>query len=297
MTGALFRRAAGTPVGGQFAENPRGEADVELGDSFGDASTESWESRTAASRDRSAIASELSGAYDELAVLEQEAAQLSERLATSRGRVAELEDRLVGFSGGDAAQRPLPGPRADAADAGSPEKGAAPEPDSMTSIDDKGRLVYDVRHPHIQRGLVAYAVKVDDTVFYRRRDGVYPGTPYAMRFQASRPISDEEMQQFTSLVGYAYRSTVVGEPIGRPERDSVGSFVIHADTTKSRRDDLGLALEDFEQTLPAMIREGSPMRKTDKAGPGTKGTRLVEGIADPDLTFDTYYDDIIEDSQ
>jgi hypothetical protein len=60
--------------------------------------------------------------------------------------------------------------------------------------------------------------------------------------------------------------------------------------TKSSRDDLGMGLEDFEEALPQILSEGSPIRKTDRSGPGTKGTRLVEGFG-ADLAAEIYYDD------
>jgi len=56
-----------------------------------------------------------------------------------------------------------------------------------------------------------------------------------------------------------------------------------------------MALEEFEDTLPTMINEGSPVRKTDRAGAGTKGTRLVEGMHEPGLTFEVYYDSVYDD--
>jgi len=69
---------------------------------------------------------------------------------------------------------------------------------------------------------------------------------------------------------------------------------VSADTTKSARDDLGVALQAFEDMLPTMIDEGSSVRKTDRAGAGTKGTRLVEGMREPDLEFEVYYDDVLD---
>lgn len=164
-------------------------------------------------------------------------------------------------------------------------------------------LPIDSRTDQVQRGEIFDAVSVADeyimngqrhtsfTTFHRVRDGVFAGTPYAMRIQASRPIDDDEMLVMAGLVGYTYRSTIAGESIGRPERDSPYSFVVGADMTKSSRDDLGQAIRDFEDTLPTMIAEGSPIRKTDRAGKGTKGTRLVNGLGE-DIGFELYYDDI-----
>lgn len=113
-----------------------------------------------------------------------------------------------------------------------------------------------------------------------------------MRFQANRELTEDEKQQFAGLIGYAYRSAVRGEPIGSPISDSPYSFVVSADTTKSRRDDLGQALEEFEDLLPEIVQDGSPVRTTNRSGPGTEGTRLVEGLNDPNLKFEIYYDDI-----
>lgn len=158
-----------------------------------------------------------------------------------------------------------------------------------------GTPVY-VDHPEIQAGAVRNKVLSVDgsTTFTRRRDGVFPSEPYQMRFQTSRPISDGEMHQMAGAIGYAYASKVRGESLGEPVRDSPYSFVVDADTTKSRRDDLGQALEEFEAQLPGMIHDGSPVRTTDRNGPA--GTRLVMGLGDPDLMFETYYDHVAGES-
>lgn len=121
----------------------------------------------------------------------------------------------------------------------------------------------------------------------------FPDAPYAIRLEANRPLSDEEIKTAARALGYAYRSTVAGESLSDPTRDSSHSFALHADTTKSRRDDLGVALDDFHETLPGTLRDGSPVRTTDRAGRGTKGTRLTEGLNDPDLTFEIYYDSVV----
>lgn len=136
-------------------------------------------------------------------------------------------------------------------------------------------------------------VTVEGQKFYRRRDGVYPDTPYAIRIQANRELSPDEVKRLAGLTGYAYRSTVAGERLGDPVQDQPNSFVVYADITKSARDDLGLALSDFEDQLPDITREGTPVRTTDRKGPGTKGTRLVDGLGD-DLDVEIYYDSVYQ---
>lgn len=117
-----------------------------------------------------------------------------------------------------------------------------------------------------------------------------------MRLQFNRPLRDTEKLHLAGLAGYAYRTTVAGEQLGEPHADSPYSFVVSADMTKSRRDDLGIALEEFEGAFPDMIRKGSPVRTTDRAGAGTKGTSLVEAFNDPDLAYEIFYDDVIEEN-
>lgn len=106
------------------------------------------------------------------------------------------------------------------------------------------------------------------------------GDTYKMRVQFDREITDEEMQRACQLLGYQYRSAVAGEPLDDPIRDGANSFNVYADFTKSRRDDLGDAYYDLENGIGTMIKEGSPIRKTNRSGHGTKGTRLVDGLGD-----------------
>jgi len=151
--------------------------------------------------------------------------------------------------------------------------------------------------PRVQAGQVFDEIDVYNgyeipTRFSRIREGVGADWPYNMRFQANRPLTPEEARQAAGAIGYQYRRTIAGEPLGDPHIDSPYSFVLGADMTKTARDDLGIALEEFEQDLDHAVINGSPVRKTDRAGAGTKGTKLIEGLNDPTLKFEIYYDSV-----
>lgn len=55
------------------------------------------------------------------------------------------------------------------------------------------------------------------------------------------------------------------------------------DLTKSRRDDPYDVLTDPETGLAAWLRTGSPLRTTDRAGAGTRGTRACPPLPGPAL--------------
>ena len=131
--------------------------------------------------------------------------------------------------------------------------------------------------------------------FTRYESGVsFPGQPNAIRIQADRELTDAEVQHFAQILGYSLRSTLATEPLAQPERDTLFSFIVSIDTTKSRRDDVGLAFEEFHDRLPGMVRDGSPIRTTNRSGPGTAGTRLVGGFGSKAPSFALYYDDVNE---
>lgn len=132
----------------------------------------------------------------------------------------------------------------------------------------------------------------DGTIWHRRRKDVYAGEPYQIRLQADRELTDDEKHQAAQLLGYGYASSVRGEGLGAMDSDTPFSFSVFADTTKSRRDDLGEAITDLEMDLPSIMENGSPLRKTDRAGVGTKDTRLVEGFGPNAPRFEIYYDSV-----
>src|SRR5262249_55087027 len=99
----------------------------------------------------------------------------------------------------------------------------------------------------------------------------------------------QDLKNLTGLVAYYFRGklAMAGEfdHLGTPgavgqdwdaEQGGTGRMA-HFDTdlTKSPSDDPNSRIT--EERLP-FLEEGAPIRKTDKAGPGTKGTRAVEGI-------------------
>ena len=109
-----------------------------------------------------------------------------------------------------------------------------------------------------------------------------PGTCYALAFRCDKPISDEDMDRFAQLAGYAWRSTVNGESLGRPVRVNANTFAISADSTKGNG-----TTWDFFDKLPGIVSDGTPVRKTDRSGEGTRGTRLVDGLHTS--RFDIYF--------
>ncbi len=86
------------------------------------------------------------------------------------------------------------------------------------------------------------------------------------------------IEQVDALAAYFFEGPFAGEYYGVESPDAIDGwgrlFFINADFTKSRHDDWGFAIEGLWQHL----QEGSPVRKTNRAGVSTKGTRAVEGL-------------------
>lgn len=114
---------------------------------------------------------------------------------------------------------------------------------------------------------------------------LYDEVPYSMRISANRPLTDDETKKIASLTGYLYRSTLNGEPISDPVSDSRSSFVVSADFTKASGKN---HQSDFENNLNEFITNGTPVRKTNRSGPGTANTRLIDGMGE-DLNIKLYY--------
>ena len=120
-------------------------------------------------------------------------------------------------------------------------------------------------------GLVIYGASVRAFEFYEFDLMVSPV-----------PDADENVE---ALVGYALREVLAGESVYLVDaveestgRDAV-LYRFSYDVTKSRRDDPDICLA-FER-VRQYLHEGTPVRKTNRAGEGTKGTRKFEGFGHP----------------
>jgi hypothetical protein len=126
-------------------------------------------------------------------------------------------------------------------------------------------------HPHEWGGTVEDAM---------RRPWTYAESPYFGDRDIYETILCTERVHtaghIDELTRYFFEGEFAGEHLGTEEcYGSKGRlFILDTDFTKSRRDDWG----DVLPRLWNIMREGSPVRKTNQAGPGTKGTRKVEGV-------------------
>jgi hypothetical protein len=96
---------------------------------------------------------------------------------------------------------------------------------------------------------------------------------YAVAVYCERPT---DWRRVADLLSYIWQGPMRGEwDEQTPEivyQDHL--FVFALDTTKSQRDDVS----DAWHACKGIISEGTPVRKTDKAGPGTAGTRKHPGV-------------------
>lgn len=296
---AQARQPAGIPTGGRFASREHAETGLTLVDT----------SAVTASSDP-----EIEDVLDEWALVKAERERLDALASVGRpasanelmvlnNRMGDLLDRFAARSAALAGDvEPEPSQQSPSLPDWSDRiVGQVSDPDGSVAAAVAGGARYSF-DPFVENGGVADQVVVLNrtgdgeelygTVFHRRRDGVAPYWPYAMRFQANRPLSPDEMRHAAGLIGYAYRANVRGESLGEPVPDTPYSFTVSADSTKTARDDVGVAFAEFEDALPDLIASGSPVRKTDRSGPGTKGTKLIEGFDDPELRFEIFYDDV-----
>jgi len=151
--------------------------------------------------------------------------------------------------------------------------------------------------PRVMNGEVIDRVAVGDVLYSRSRDGVTPGEFRSVRLQINRPLREGEDDRIASMVGYAFKLTLRPRYGGVEviETDTPYSVILDADTAYAGTSHMEYALSKFEGELATIIQEGSPVRKTDKAGPGTKDTRAVNGFNDESLSFEVYYDKVVGD--
>lgn len=91
-------------------------------------------------------------------------------------------------------------------------------------------------------------------------------------------LGGEGVDNVASIVGYAFRE-LAGEACdlaGSSHKNDTTEIMIFWDSTKSASDDIGLRLPGVIENLETYLLEGTPVRKTNRAGVGTRGTRLVE---------------------
>ncbi|OWL98944.1 hypothetical protein CBQ26_00360 [Deinococcus indicus] len=102
----------------------------------------------------------------------------------------------------------------------------------------------------------------------------------------ARPLTHEEALRAAGALGYALarmNGESLGDPVSLIFTPASTYLTFHFDSTKCRRS--SYSFEEAFRDAAAYIETGTPVRKSDRAGRGTKGTRLIDGIGAVSLTI------------
>lgn len=132
---------------------------------------------------------------------------------------------------------------------------------------------------------------VDLTKFTEVLEGTLPEFITVIRVVVGKQLSQEQARSVGAGIGYSFARSVRGESrISEPSiiaLDANSTTIEFTTDTRlhGRSSDASLDYDDTFETALEYIRHGSPIRKTDREGQNTKGTRLVTGIGNVDITF------------
>ncbi|OLV20130.1 hypothetical protein [Deinococcus marmoris] len=105
--------------------------------------------------------------------------------------------------------------------------------------------------------------------------------------RVGRILTEAEVAQVGGCLGYALRVHVAGEDLGDPESVAYqgGQTIIRYffDSTKAQRSDPDP--QHAFQVAAEFIFDGTPIRSSNRSGPNTAGTRLIQGIGPVALAF------------
>lgn len=158
-------------------------------------------------------------------------------------------------------------------------------------------LIANSDDPRVQNGEVIDRIVHEGKVYSRSRKGVTPDAPESIRIQLNRPLLKEEEDDIASLTGYAWkvkmRPDKWAEAVEIESVDSKYSVILKVDLYRETpRTNEHKSLRQFEEELHEMFTNGTPMRTSNRAGPNTENTRLLEGLSGENLSFEVYYDSV-----
>lgn len=139
-------------------------------------------------------------------------------------------------------------------------------------------------------GEVPATVTADGEPFWLAHEHVLPDAPTRMRVQIDRLANEDEMIHIRDLLAYRYTQTVGSgrDPIGNIDPDTAFSFIVDVDSSARWE-----SAPRFLDGIDRILSEGSPVRSTDKAGPGTSGTRAIEGFGAGAPKVCVYFNDAL----
>ena len=127
-------------------------------------------------------------------------------------------------------------------------------------------------------------------------EALSPECPFtALRVLCDRRLDDSQVSRLAGCLGYAFQATLNGPELSAPVAARVdppaGSGIRAAFTLVEFAYDArlsGRTAPDYVEAFAKAreyVQDGTPVRTTNKAGSGTHGTRLVEGLGVVNLSF------------
>ncbi|GAB4453446.1 MAG: hypothetical protein OHK0029_06280 [Armatimonadaceae bacterium] len=108
-----------------------------------------------------------------------------------------------------------------------------------------------------------------------------------IRLVFDRELSGDELRRASGCLGYALRIYLGGEDLSEPTVVSLPGqptvALYRYDSTKAIRSEPDIA--EAVCVARHYLEEGTPVRTTNRAGEGTRGTRLVDGLGPVRVDF------------